>query len=134
MKISDQVAIVSQMDERAREIRHDADLMLRSLDNLRRGMVNKPAAPLSQPAWDALVKAEHKLYAGEFGVHAYTEVNPNDGSEMLNVMWDNAWSSVEMQMANDGDLALAGIQYGRTARHVAAALAVIAFGPEFLIK
>jgi hypothetical protein len=63
-------------------------------------MNNNRPKPLKQLQWDALAKAEAHFYRQDVhsgGCHAWTDVMPNEGSELLNEMWEQA------QLACEGD-------------------------------
>lgn len=87
-------------------------------------MAINPALTYEQ--WSALGDVEAKMYAGEYGAHAYTSVNDGPADPLLAAMWANA----EMQAEGTGDYdALELVE--EAARRVAAALAILAFGAEF---
>jgi hypothetical protein len=91
--------------------------------------VSAADAPLPDEHWAALVRAEHYLYRFDGGYspgyNAWTDMVPNDGSQLLNAVWEQAEMSVDM--ATPGAL-------HEIARRVAAVLGVLSFGKEFLLK
>lgn len=85
------------------------------------------AKPLSDVNWAALAKAEKALYYSDHGMgaNAWTDVVPNEGHTLLNEMWEQATIGVELGTPNG---------LFEIARRVAAALAVLSFGKDFLLK
>lgn len=94
--------------------------------------VRKPVVqPLSYERWNALAVAEQRLYKDEHGCNAYTDVMPREESNpMLNAMWSYAETGADSTCDNDDPHQIRR----ETARRVAAAIAVLAFGKEFLLK
>lgn len=100
--------------------------------------LRKPAAPLRSDQWDALEKAERRVYHGDPGCHGWTDAMCNDGDEFLNSLWSHAAdysaNQADCEQSWDGK----EVQRERyimhmTARRVAQSLAVMAFGAEILI-
>jgi hypothetical protein len=89
------------------------------------------AKPLGYFEWQALEKAERHFYMGadSSGFHAWTDVVPNEGNELLNCLWEQATFGVEGHEDLVGQFKTAEV-----ARRVAAALAVLAFGKEMLLR
>lgn len=101
-------------------------------------MLQPPQPPQKAPGltllqWEALEKAEAKLYRNEHGYLGYTDVRERDSSSELVPWWDTAWigcESVDLNWDNLGD----NVRFARVAMRVAQAVALINFGPEFLLK
>jgi len=93
-------------------------------------------APLPTNCWDALNKAEARIYRSNPGMNGVTDVRPNEGDEMLNEIWDNARLYVENEMDLESVRAESReiIIVNRTATRVAQAYAIMAFGAEILIN
>lgn len=93
---------------------------------------------LTPAQWEALEKAERPLYAGNSGAHAYTGVM---GREDDDGFIATLWEICEDQMDAVGDLSTEGghslstaVRMQRVAARVARVQAVIAFGPDFLLR
>lgn len=80
---------------------------------------------INEQEWAALKMAEAKMYAGEYGAHAYTSVNDN-GDPLLDALFANATMQANMTAEYDG-LELTE----EAARRVAACLAILAFGSGY---
>lgn len=81
--------------------------------------------------WDALEKAEKPLYEKHEGVHAFTDVNVNEGHELLHFMWEHAEIQVQAQYPEWPFSAITEEEIeAEVAKRVANALAVLAFGIE----
>jgi hypothetical protein len=88
---------------------------------------------ISPEMWEKLERAERDLYRGEVGANSYTGVMCYDEfDDFLGQLWSQAQIAVENHP--DWSEASANSQMNATARRVAQALAVISFGPEFLLK
>lgn len=84
--------------------------------------------------WEAVEKAEQRLYRDDMGCHGYTDVMHYDHNDTyLGEIWANCQLSVENTDPNYSTYS-AHAEKVVVAKRVAAALAVIAFGPEFLLK
>lgn len=95
---------------------------------------------LNHLKWNALNVAERKLYGINDGCNAYTDVVPHGPDAYLCGIWEQCEMSVDGEydaMSETGtrfsDLPYR-VQHARVAHRVAQALAVIAFGPEILLK
>lgn len=106
---------------------NDAEGALFRLKNDVRNLESTPK-PLSSEQWELLEKCENALYYGQWGANAYTDVTPNEGDLVLRVIWDHA-----MTACDQGDVSVEEFER-ETASRVAAALAVLSFGKEFLLK
>jgi hypothetical protein len=100
-----------------------------------------PSTPvLDDLQWDALRTAENRLYNGEYGAHAYTSVVHRCEGHDAARFWSIAQNPVDDQFENEyeGDLqdlhVPDNVRNARIARRVAAALAVLNFGSDFLLK
>lgn len=78
--------------------------------------------PLPDAAWEALSEAELRLYRDGLGLNGWTDVMENDGSETLNVIWDQAVTYVEQDPEQFPD------RMQEIAERTAAALSILAFG------
>lgn len=88
---------------------------------------------LSLYQWKLLADAEKPLYNAGHGTHAYTSVIPREEANLAYLLWDAAVIAVDAEIVEDPQ------DWGPTqeracARRVAAALAVVSFGTEFLLK
>ena len=88
--------------------------------------------------WMLIARCESALYRGEQGAHAFTSVwAPDDpfAQAMLSELWSHTYPQAESSLedAAEGTVGYMHIQ-NETARRIAAALAVLAFGKEFLLK
>lgn len=93
-------------------------------------MAPKPVLPLTARRWLLLERAERVLYGREQGAHGWTDVMSNDGDAFLNQLWEQAYTASDATVeTNDRDTIETEV-----ARRVAAALAVLSFGREFLLK
>jgi|SRR5215471_10585654 len=90
-------------------------------------------APLPRDDWDALAKAEAEIHHANYGANGWTDVMQNDGDEYLNRIWSECSMYVENEHYGPESLP-AHVLRARTAKRVAQALALIAFGPEILLK
>jgi hypothetical protein len=90
--------------------------------------LRKQPAPLKSEQWRALEAAERRLYRNDPGCHGWTDVMSNDGDEFLNMVWGHAADYVNNEFLDSESTRL-----HQTARRVAQALAVLAFGAEILI-
>jgi len=109
----------------SREITHEI-----KTEVIRATMYRRPKIDAQQ--WEFLTVSEHGLYGAH--EHSYTSVHyfEDDGvREYLGMIWEQAQISVEAEA--DTELPGDALQR-RTAARVARVLAVIAFGPEFLIR
>lgn len=88
--------------------------------------------PLKPAQWAALERAERRLYRDDPGCHGWTDVNENDGSDLINQLWEQAGYGVEAIINEGSDNP--DVLMARTAARVAQALAVVSFGSEFLLK
>ncbi len=84
---------------------------------------------LNAEQWELLEAAERPLYHGQHGTHGYTSVIPRDEGHLAATLWEHAHEQVEA--ATDFD------EWDtrpdeETSRRVAAAIAVLAFGTDFL--
>jgi len=85
--------------------------------------------------WQALAEQEKYLYRGEVGCHSYTGVMVFDElDDFLGQIWFQAAISVENSGDHDWEKLSQRTQMAMIARRVAQTLAVINFGPEFLLK
>jgi hypothetical protein len=92
-------------------------------------------AALSESDWAALERAEHNIYRGEHGANAYTDVMDRYDGGMALFFWQQAaenLSSTEGPLWDDPEKGL--YRQNMIARRTAQTLAVLAFGPEFLLK
>jgi hypothetical protein len=90
--------------------------------------------PMREVDWDALVTAERSLYRDDPGCHGYTDVNVR--SENHPVL-SKVWGHVEDNLAGTHpEWEIASTDYRRRmiASRVARTMAVMAFGPEFLLR
>lgn len=87
---------------------------------------------LNERQWDALEKAERPLYANQSGANAYTGVCERDDGGFAATLWAQAEMAVEMVIFENEHVEETRLRV--TAQWVARALAVLSFGPEFLIK
>lgn len=85
---------------------------------------------LSPIQWAALEQAEVPLYRGEHGAHAYTSVVDRQDGAIAFECWQHARFQAEA-CGLDEELAPGAFNENIAAR-VAAALAVLAFGADFL--
>lgn len=90
-------------------------------------MTKTETLPVEQ--WEALEAAERPIYDGQHGVHAYTSVMPREEGGIAVAMWAHAEEQVDL--AGDFD-EWDTRKDEETARRVAAALATLAFGTDFL--
>jgi hypothetical protein len=81
---------------------------------------------LSHEQWVMLERAEKPLYDGQHGTHAYTSVNVRGESLMAALIWQHCEDSMS---ANDDST-----DQHEVAHRVARVLAIMAFGPEFILK
>lgn len=87
---------------------------------------------LSESQWAALEKAERPYYTNGGGGHAYTDVlcRQDDDGWIYSIWWQ-----CQAGVESDGDIGLPDRALeARVAKRVAQALAVMSFGPEFLIR
>ena len=80
--------------------------------------------------WTHLEQAEKPLYSGQYGANSYTDVMPREMSSDLVPMWENAWINVDASYDDKSET----WKNHETARRVARAQAILAFGAEFIIK
>lgn len=88
--------------------------------------------------WHLIARCEASLYRGENGAHAFTSVWHADdpfAQAMLSELWSHTYPQAESSLEDqvEGHVGYAHIE-NETARRIAAALAVMAFGKEFLLK
>lgn len=87
--------------------------------------------PMSREDWELLARCEKPLYEGEFGSHSFTAVNVNEGHRLVNEVWEHALQCAEAYTNED----ISSDEVRReAARRTAAALAILAFGKDFLLK
>ena len=90
--------------------------------------------PISQSDWDALKLAEQKLYHDDPGCHGYTDVNVR---EEPHPVLSKVWGHVEDNLAStdmNWDIMAIDARRRLVASRVARTFAVMAFGPEFLLR
>ena len=96
------------------------------------GTLRKQPAPLSTDKWDALAKAERRIYyPGGMGCNGYTDVMVNDGDEQLNEMWSLAATAVDNILDYEGNEAR---KLHEIASRVAQCYAILNFGAEILLR
>jgi hypothetical protein len=96
---------------------------------------------LSRDRWDAIVAAENRLYSDSHGAHAFTSVHYFEDIGTTTLV-SSLWNHAEMHVDNDHDLdeysstdpRRGKIIQVRTAKRVADALAVLAFGSDMLLR
>lgn len=76
--------------------------------------------------WAALEEAEKLLYHDHMGVSAFTDVNVNEGHELLHFMWEHAEDHLDISWG----LKTEEEKEAKVAKRVANALAVLTFGIE----
>lgn len=86
------------------------------------------APTLTEAEWTALQRAEDRLYAGDRYVHSYTDVVDREQGGLADALWADARAYVET-ISEPGEYRIDEI-----ARRVAAALAVLVYGPEFIAE
>jgi hypothetical protein len=91
------------------------------------------ARPMTEPEWEALQKAEQRIYPSGCGVYSYTDVNVREESELPAKMWDHAWSNAEA-IEDNWDSWTGHARRTVVATRVARALALLVFPPDILIK
>ena len=91
--------------------------------------------PLDKAQWDALHKAEVAMYGSENWDRSYTAVFHREDAIEAAILWtfvqnpvDDALESGELTFVSDE------LRNSTIAKRVARAIAVAAFGPEFLMK
>jgi hypothetical protein len=93
-----------------------------------------PSETLSVDEWDALAEAESRLYRDDPGCHGYTDVNVR--TENHPVLW-RVWKHIEDNLSGTHESwdTLPNHQHRRlVAARVARTFAMMAFGPEFLLR
>jgi hypothetical protein len=91
-----------------------------------------PAKRLSADAWEALENAERQLYAWRAVLATATPTSmQNDGDPLLSEIWNHTYMC--MEGTGDFDGLPQYVRDAQCARRVARALALMAFGPEFLL-
>jgi len=98
--------------------------------------LRKQPAPLRPRQWDALKKAEKRIYHTDPGCHGWTDVMPNEGDELLNKIWEQVSMYIENDLHTDSVREEDREAYvlHKTASRVAQTIAVMTFGPEVLIN
>lgn len=97
---------------------------------------NAVPKPLPGLEWHALEQAENRLYGANHGCNGWTHVMQNDGSQLLNGIWENVYMNMDGAGAFDDSQ---GRRYpnatinAMVAGRVARVFALMAFGPEILL-
>ena len=97
-------------------------------------VVTPVTALISKTQWDALAAAERKLYSDDPGCHGYTDVNVR---EEPHPVLAQVWGHVEDNLASthtEWEIANPDYRLRLVASRVARTMAVMAFGPEFLLR
>jgi hypothetical protein len=93
---------------------------------------------LTEQQFNLLYEIEHRgLYSGQNGAMPYTAVMPREDTQLARQLWDQAAIAVEAQSDEDPQdwNVKHEVRHEREcARRVAAAIAVVNFGKEFLLK
>lgn len=89
--------------------------------------------PLAVYQWEALQKAEMALYRMDPGCHGYTDVLDYSQSGELQMLWGTAANALE-NSEEDWERISGPARTMRVACRVARCLAVLNFGPEFLLR
>lgn len=89
---------------------------------------------LSDARWALLEQAERKYYPEHSGCYAWTDVNPQEESEWPAQLWEAARLNAEMRYDPAEAQGASEEEHIErlTAEAVAAALAVLAFGPDYI--
>jgi hypothetical protein len=85
---------------------------------------------LSPFQWEVLALAEAEIYHGQHGAHAYTSVTGREDGTVAYELWKHASFMLECSGESD-ELSIRELTE-RIAARVAPALAVLAFGLDFL--
>jgi hypothetical protein len=91
--------------------------------------------PLTTDKWDAIARAEEHIF--EHGYISYTDVNVREEDVLAKAMWDHCYAQMDAAdefQNDDGTRKLTNVITHKVASRVAKALALLVFGPEFLLK
>jgi hypothetical protein len=91
--------------------------------------------PLTESQWDYLSLAEKRIF--ERGYISYTDVNVREEDSLAKAMWDHCWAQMDAAdefYNTDGTRKSTRVIDHNVATRVAKALALLVFGPEFLLK
>lgn len=100
-----------------------------------------PPRRLNHVQWNELVAAEQRIFKGESGYISYTDVNLREEDFLAATMWEHAFTQMDaagefeheggrLEGQRKSDDVIRRLVASRTAR----ALAILVFGPEFLLK
>jgi|SRR5215831_8689672 len=149
MLVSSEVSVEEFAGEMAQIVMRTADLVMRHQNEIWPGLVPGGAGPefdrmvepvgqadesISVDDWDALAEAESRLYRDDPGCHGYTDVNVQSESHPV---LSKVWGHCEDNLAGTHESWDILPTYQRrilVAARVARTMAVMAFGPEFLIR
>jgi chromosome segregation ATPase len=129
-------AMNSELNEAVRTLTADYRIIRDNRDTLKRrvhDLQNTKEPMLNDAEWAALERAEAPLYTPFNGYHAYTDVMERQDGQLAAAVWAQAEMAVEMSFEN-WDSWSSATRRSRIAHRVAQTLAVISFGPEFLLK
>jgi hypothetical protein len=97
-------------------------------------MALKDHDPVPSNFWDAIERAERRIYRDDPGTHGWTDVNDRFTSpDFIMTLWNHCEGNMSGTIA-DWDSFSENTQLTMIGRRVALGLALMAFGPEFLLR
>lgn len=128
--------INSELNESHKELINDYRVVRESREILSRrvnDLQNTKEPMLNDAEWEALRLAERPLYTPFMGYHAFTDVMERQDGQLAAAIWGQVEMAIEMEHEKWETLT-SDQQRRHIAQRVARALAMISFGPEFLLR